>query len=202
MKTAKRFSDGLSVAELVTPAAFELALLRPTVRGKFIFVGEEKFYVRGVTYGTFGPNAQGEPFPEPPRVALDFAYMVACGINTVRTYTVPPLWLLDLAQQNRLRVLVGLPWEQHIAFLEKHQVRAIEEGISRAVGACGAHPAILAYTIGNEIPASMVRWYGHRRVERFLKRLYWRVKQQDPMGLVTYVNYPSTEYLQLPFLLH
>ena len=26
---------------------------RPRVHGKFIFVGDEKFYLRGVTYGTF-----------------------------------------------------------------------------------------------------------------------------------------------------
>src|SRR5438105_10105141 len=46
----------------------------------------------------------------------------------------------------------------------------------------------------------MVRWYGHRRVARFLKRLYQAAKAEDPAGLVTYVNYPSTEYLQLPFV--
>jgi hypothetical protein len=46
----------------------------------------------------------------------------------------------------------------------------------------------------------MVRWYGHRRVERFLKRLYQAAIAADPDGLVTYVNYPSTEYLQLPFV--
>jgi GT2 family glycosyltransferase len=37
-------------------------------------------------------------------------------------------------------------------------------------------------------------------VERFLRRLYDAAKEEDPAGLVTYVNYPSTEYLQLPFL--
>ena len=31
---------------------------RPEVRGKFIFVGEEKLYVRGVTYGTFRPDRE------------------------------------------------------------------------------------------------------------------------------------------------
>jgi hypothetical protein len=28
---------------------------RPSVRGKFFFVGNEKLYVRGATYGTFRP---------------------------------------------------------------------------------------------------------------------------------------------------
>jgi hypothetical protein len=33
-----------------------------------------------------------------------------------------------------------------------------------------------------------------------VERLYHVVKREDPDGLVTYVNYPSTEYLRLPFV--
>jgi len=54
--------------------------------------------------------------------------------------------------------------------------------------------------IGNEIPAPIVRWYGRRRVERFLERLHRAGKAEDPQGLVIYVNYPTTEYLHLPFI--
>src|SRR5947208_569679 len=35
---------------------------------------------------------------------------------------------------------------------------------------------------------------------RYLERLYRIVKEEDPDSLVTYVNYPTTEYLELPFL--
>ncbi len=45
-----------------------------------------------------------------------------------------------------------------------------------------------------------MRYFGRRRVERFLHRLYRAVKAADPEGLVTYANYPSTEYLHLPWL--
>src|SRR5256885_3102895 len=51
----------------------------------------------------------------------------------------------------------------------------------------------------NEISSSIVRWTGTRRVEEFVKRLYRVAKEEDPDALVTYVNYPSTEYLHLPF---
>ncbi len=34
-------------------------LARPRARGKFIFTGDEKFYVRGVSYGAFHPDASG-----------------------------------------------------------------------------------------------------------------------------------------------
>ena len=50
---------------------------RPSVRGKFVFVGEEKFYVRGVTYGTFRPNERGEEFPAPEVVENSWSSAVA-----------------------------------------------------------------------------------------------------------------------------
>ena len=177
------------------------SLRRPRVAGKFLFVGEEKFYVRGVTYGPFRPEADGGEYHTRKDVERDFARMAACHVNTVRTYTVPPPWLLDAAMQHDLRVMVGIPWEQHVTFLDSAvRAREIERGIREAVCSCAKHPALLGYTIGNEIPSAIVRWYGHRRVERFLERLYCAAKDEDEEALVTYVNYPSTEYLELPFL--
>lgn len=171
------------------------------VRGKFLFAGKKKFYVRGVTYGPFRPESDGCEYHNAQRVDRDFALIAANNINTVRTYTVPPLWLLDLAQKYQLHVLVGLPWEQHITFLDDdRRIAGLEQRVRAAVRSLDRHPALLAYVIGNEIPAPIARWYGHRRIEKFLERLYWAAKNEDPEGLVTYVNYPSTEYLELPFL--
>jgi GT2 family glycosyltransferase len=97
--------------------------------------------------------------------------------------------------------MVGLPWEQHVAFLDDPAlVRSIERRVRDGVRACAAHPAVLCYAVGNEIPAPIVRWHGRKRIERFLRRLYEAAKDEDPAGLVTYVNYPTTEYLDLSFL--
>jgi GT2 family glycosyltransferase len=181
------------------PSTSEAA--RPTVKGKFLFLGNKKLYIKGVTYGTFRPNQQSEPFPEPAVVARDFAQIAANGMNAVRTYTVPPLWLLDIAHEHGLLVMAGLPWEQHIAFLdEKSRIQDIEQRVRAGVRSCAQHPALLCFAIGNEIPAPMVRWYGRHRVEAFLEKLYWAVKAEDPACLVTYVNYPTTEYLQTAFV--
>ena len=174
---------------------------RPRVEGKFLFVGDKKFYARGVTYGTFRPNLEGDEFPPPDMVERDFSLMAENGINAVRTYTTPPCSLLDAAQRHGLRVLVGLPVEREAAFLDYQKcAQSIAAMVREKVRGCAGHPAVLAYTIGNEIPAPIVRWQGRRRMERFLERLYLAAKQEDPDGLVTYVNYPSTEYLRLPFL--
>lgn len=174
---------------------------RPHVESKFLYCGSEKLWVRGVTYGPFSPDEKGSEYHDVERVERDFAQMAANGLNAVRTYTVPPRWLLDAAQRQGLYVMVGLPWEQHIAFLDDPKRAAVIEARLRAmVRVCAGHPALLCYAIGNEIPAHVVRWHGARRVERFLKRLYLAAKAEDPEALVTYVNYPSTEYLHLPFL--
>ncbi|MBD1847740.1 glycosyltransferase [Cyanobacteria bacterium FACHB-63] len=174
---------------------------RPEVLGKFIFINGEKFYIKGVTYGTFSLNPEGEAFPESEIVAKDFAQMAANHINAVRVYTVPPRWFLDMAYENHLRVMVGLPWEQHVAFLdETSRIQDIEYRVRIAVRSCTGHPALLCFVIGNEIPTSIVRWYGSTRITRFLEGLYRIVKSEDSDSLVTYVNYPSTEYLQTPFV--
>ena len=70
---------------------------RPIVSGKFIFVDGEKYWVKGVTYGTFRPDLNGDQFPEKDTVSSDLAMVASHGFNTVRVYTVPPKWLLDAA---------------------------------------------------------------------------------------------------------
>jgi len=174
---------------------------RPVVRGKFLFVRDRKYWIKGVTYGTFTPQADGHQFPDSETVERDFTQMRGAGINTVRVYTVPPRSLLDLAERQGLKVMVGLPWEQHIAFLdEPGRSGSIAARVRADVRSCAGHPALLCYAVGNEIPAAIVRWHGRRRIERFIERLYRIVKEEDAGALVTYVNFPTTEYLRLPFL--
>jgi len=120
--------------------------------------------------------------------------MAANGLNAVRTYTPPPRWLLDIAERYGLRIMVGLAGERSAAFLDYEKcAQSIETMVREKVSACAGHPAVLCYSVANEIPASLVRWHGHHKVERFIERLYRAARQEDPEGLVTYANYPSTE---------
>jgi GT2 family glycosyltransferase len=174
---------------------------RPVARGRFLFTGETKLWIRGVTYGTFRPDRAGHEYPSLARLDTDFAHIAATGFNAVRTYTVPPRRLLDVACAHGLHVLVGLPWEQHVAFLDdRRRAASIVARARAAARACAGHPALLAYAVGNEIPAAIVRWHGPRVIEHFVARLADTVRTEDPHALVTYVNYPTTEYLDLSFL--
>jgi len=174
---------------------------RPRVDGKFLAVGDERLWLAGVTYGTFAPGEDGAPYGDRDRVEADLRTMAVNGVNALRTYTVPPRWLLDAAQRHGLWVTVGLPWEQHVTFLDSRRcAAAIETRVREGVAACAGHPSVLGYLVGNEIPASIVRWHGRGKVERFVERLRRAAKQEDPGGLVSYASFPSTEYLELPQL--
>jgi GT2 family glycosyltransferase len=174
---------------------------RPRVHGKFFYRGDEKLYLRGITYGTFRPDADGNDYGTPAAVRRDFAMMAANRINAIRTYTVPPRWLLDVAEEHGLQVMVGIPWEQHIAFLDdRKRAAAIISRLRESVRPLTGHSALFCFTVGNEIPAGIVRWHGKARVEGLIRRLCDATKENDPEALVTYVNYPTTEYLELPFL--
>jgi len=111
------------VAELRREQPSSSAAAPITADGKFLRAGSERFLVKGVTYGTFAPDAMGDQFPPPARVAQDFALMRQFGVNTVRVYTAPPRSLLDEAARNDLQVMVGLPWSQHVAFLDDRVLR-------------------------------------------------------------------------------
>ena len=83
--------------------------------------------------------------------------MAQAGFNTVRVYTVPEMGLLDTAARHGLRVMVGVPWTQHVAFLgDRPLTRGIREQMASTVRALGSHPAVLMFAVGNEIPP---RWF-------------------------------------------
>jgi O-antigen biosynthesis protein len=132
----------------------------------------------------------------------DFSLMVQSGMNAVRIpHTMPPRSLLEAAENHGLKVMVGLSAEQHAGYLaDRADPSELERVVRDKVAAVAGHPAILCYALGNEIEPTLARWLGRGKIERYLERLYEAVKDEDPGGIVTYVNYPTTEYLDLPFL--
>src|SRR5215468_4146431 len=163
------------------------------VGGKFFFVGDHKLHVRGVSYGPFGVAGHGFPFPVEEVVDTDLRLMVEMGANTLRTFTVPPRWLLDRVAEHGLRVLVTIPWAEHVCFLDRKDLIAEIRGTVRAAAEdLREHPALLGLLVGNEIPPDIVRWYGPDRIREFLGSLVDEIKQRAPGTLVSYANFPST----------
>ena len=112
-------------------------MTHPRTAGKFIEVNGERFLIKGACYGTFAPSDGNGHFPPPEQVRTDFAFMAQSGFNTVRTYTVPSLALLDEAEKCGLRVMIGLPWSQHVAFLDDARLtRDIRREVTAHVRIC------------------------------------------------------------------
>lgn len=188
-----------SVTKAVTLANHVDSLTaRARVDGKFLAVNQRRFLIKGVSYGTFAPDANGEQYPSTPQINRDVAFMSDSGFNTIRTYTAPSCALLDAAADQNLRIIAGLPWSQHIPFLDNPKVsRQIRRDLIKSVRRLACKTAILMFAVGNEVPAGIVRWHGATRVEHFLRDLYQDLKAAAPDNLFTYVNFPPTEQLDL-----
>jgi GT2 family glycosyltransferase len=168
---------------------------RVVVDGKFFRLGDKKFYVKGIAYGPLPPNAQGQPFASPEQTALDLDQMRELGANVLRVYNIPPRWLLDMAQDRGLKVLVDIPWSKHLSFDSGPRRAEAREAVRKAVAACSQHPAVFAFSIANEIPPDIIRWTGGRVAADFIDELVFEAKRVDPGCLCTYSNFPPTEFL-------
>ena len=164
--------------------------------GKFFRLGGSRWPLRGLTYGPFAPGDHGHFLPSWSSMRQDLRQIRGFGANAIRVYHVPPRRLLDEALEAGLRVLVDVPWEKHRCFFEDWDARrdALDRIRTTAIE-LGDHPALFAVSVANEFPNDIVRFYGHKRVERFVDQLVDVVKQERPECLVTFANYPPTEFL-------
>jgi len=127
--------------------------------------------------------------------------MREAGVNTVRLYSPPPDWLADAASENGLYLLPDICWGPRRCEIDDPQrLQLLFQWTREHSRRLAEHPAILMFSIGNEIPPLIVRWYGQRRIEEFLERVNDTVKEEAPHALTTYVSHPPTEHLTLPFL--
>ena len=193
-------SSSVESAEPTTSSAAKI--YEPTevrIEGKFLLVNGKRFWIKGVTYGSFGLNDEGEPYPEYAKLKEDFKAMAEAGINTVRLYNAPSLRIADAAYDAGLMLIPEVGWAPRFCELDTPREEYLFSWAREKTRELAGHPSILMYSIGNEIPPLVVRWYGVERVGRFLKKLCALVKQESGGALVTYVNHPPTEYLNLPF---
>jgi GT2 family glycosyltransferase len=174
---------------------------RVVVDGKHLRLGGEPFRIKGVTYGSFVPRLDGEPFPERARMKEDLRAIADAGLNTVRTYELPPIDVLDVADELGLQVLVGLHYddwrmEASPTGAARRRIRdAGQRAVEKAIERCAGRDHVLGIAVGNEIPADVVRVHGINAVQDALSELIEQVHAGYPDTLATYVNFPTTEYL-------
>ena len=159
---------------------------RIRVDGKFFAAGDERFPFRGVTYGTFAPRADGAHFPPRSVIERDLAAMREVGFTVLRTYTAPPDDLLEIAGEQGMRVLAGVfypDWRYLLGGSRREQWRVgrdarreVRATVRRLVG----DPRVLGLSLGNEVPADVLRWYGIDAVADPLRGLVEIAREEDP----------------------
>lgn len=179
---------------------------RVVVDGKQFACGADRFKFRGVTYGTFRPREDGARYPDRQAVKRDFASMAEAGFTVVRTYTSPPDDVVDLAADWGLRLLVDVfypDWRYLVGVSRRERHRMISEAreeVQRVARRFADNPVVLGLSLGNEVPADAVRWFGTAAVATLIEHLADVVHDEDSDRLVTYANYPTAEYLPLDSL--
>ncbi len=164
--------------------------------GKFLREDGKKVFLKGVSYGPFHPNGRGELFPEDDQLKTDLEHIQRLGLNTIRLYELPTQLVLETAARLGLKLLVGIPWMEHVDFISNRALRQeIRRNVVSAVARLKGHDCIAAFLIGNEIEKTLVRWMGPPKVQRFLEELIELGRQEAPGKLFSYATYPSTEYL-------
>jgi glycosyltransferase involved in cell wall biosynthesis len=165
--------------------------------GKFFRLGDEKFYIKGVTYGPFAVNEDGDLFPSRQQTHRDFEQILRLGANCVRVYHNPPTWMMDLAGELGLKIFIDVAWPKNLTFANDEAVkRAARDAVRLAARQCGKHPATFAISVVNELPPDIVRFVGAEVVEDFIDELASIAKAEAPGCLVTFANFPTTEYLR------
>ena len=176
---------------------------RVSVDGKFFTLAGSRFSFRGVTYGTFQPRADDERFPDTRQVAADFAQLAAAQFTVARTYTAPPDDVVDACGDAGMRLLAGVFYSdwRYLVDGSRRQLRRVvadaRREVRQAAERYAGDPRVLALSLGNEVPADVLRWLGTGVVADTISELADVVHDVDPDQLVTYANYPTAEYLPL-----
>ncbi|MBV9284810.1 MAG: glycosyltransferase family 2 protein [Acidimicrobiia bacterium] len=179
---------------------------RVRLDGKHFALRGHRFAFRGVTYGTFRPRDDGERFPERGPAKLDLVGIADAGFSVVRTYTAPPDDIVELAADQDLHLLAGVfypDWRYLVGASRRQRremARAAEDEVRATARRLAGRREILALSLGNEVPADVVRFLGPGEIGDVIARLADVAHEEDPDVLVTYANYPSTEYLPLDSL--
>jgi O-antigen biosynthesis protein len=174
--------------------------------GKHLTDGCDRFIVRGATYGSFRRRADGFQFPESARLDADFEAIAEAGLNTVRIYEAPSPDMLVAAAEHEIRLIVGVDyhdWRMEAVPGRDARRRIRSAGmvaIEKTMETCAGRPEVLAVSVGNEVPGDLVRVHGIGQVEDVLGEFACAVHSADREMLVTYTNYPTTEYLEIPGL--
>ena len=176
---------------------------RPVLDGKFFRRDGRRMRVQGVTYGPFAPDADGRASSRRRRGSRDdFARCATPGSTRSAPTTCRRTGSSTWPTSAGWRSSSTSPGPSTSASSTAPGARPRPGEAVRAGGRARPRPRRACWPTASATRSRPTSSAGtaRRRVERFLAELRDVAKQADPDGLVTYANFPPTEYLDLSFL--
>ncbi len=152
--------------------------------------GGEDFYIHGVAYNP-GHDWRDGTIPLSRReLETDLARVKEFGANTIRRYG--HSWydrnILSVSREQGLEVLYGFWFEHEVDYIkQEHKLREYAATIEDRVQAFKDEPAVLAWSLGNEVWGSLKHHFAqpyltevrHAQID-FVERMVRRVRELDP----------------------
>ncbi|HTI11835.1 MAG TPA: glycosyltransferase family 2 protein, partial [Puia sp.] len=169
------------------------------IKGKSVYVNGKQFTVQGINYSPWrpgtGPN-KNYPYPSPTLINEDLKIIQKLHANTILVYD-PPAYVLDLSAKDDLLVIYTFSinwWTLGTQEFEREKERILKK-IETLKGASN----ILAWELGNEIPAALLQKVKADTIETEMKDLYNAIKTMDPSHFIIHGNWPPTKSLKFDF---
>lgn len=162
----------------------------------------EPFEIRGVAYDV-GEGWRGGEVATRRVIEEDFRSIAKMGANTVRRYSTgwPDTNVLRAAKANGLKVMMGLWLDPSVDYAnDSAKLAALEDELVDAVKRWKDHPAILAWSVGNETWGYLKHSYVGPELTRqrraylsFVERLAAQIKEIDQVRpVLTSLEYSSS----------
>lgn len=158
-----------------------------------LLLPKEPDIIKGVTYDLKYPKISHYSQIPAEVFENDFKLMKGAGVNTIRLYSQPPEFILDLADKYRIKVIETIVFPgDWTNFASPYQLQALKREAIRNINRDIERDCIYAWSIWNDAPwtygsgrGDVIKVYGKKRVSDFLRELYIAVKKRDPLRPVT-----------------
>ncbi len=187
------------------------------VKGKHIYVDGNKFVIKGISYGNFDPidTGNGTYYFDEEKTREDFKFIKEANINTIRLYSKPPEYVMNIAKELDLKIILTLFIDyitKDISFTNRKTLTYYKKLTEDLVNFGKKFDNVIMYMLGTEVAAMLadrdgvyaiekfIKSHGQQNFENFIFELHKSAKSVDSHALTSYSNFPPTEFLNLDFL--
>lgn len=157
------FEHGATTGIVPPKVAYTSPFTRGSAGNWELVIGNKPFYIRGVAYNTGHDWRDGNLPLTRKQLEYDFRMMKEMGANSLRRYDAG-LYdrnILDVAEEEGLKVQYGFWFDPQIDYYrDTAQVQEYIERVENTVREFKDHPAIFAWSIGNETWGLLKHNYG------------------------------------------